>query len=59
MASVAEQPEPVSGNDATIETRDEHRIQISCATQASMCVENPESSLDIPCVLPQLKERNH
>ena len=43
-------------DDATIEEGDE---QISGTQQASMmCVENPEA-LDIPCMLHQLKERDH
>ena len=37
-------------DDATIEEGDEHRRQISGAPMASMmCVENPESSIEIIC----------
>ena len=45
-------------DDATIEEGDEHRRQISGAPMASMmCVENPESSRDIICVVPAEGEK--
>ena len=60
MASAAEQPDPVLGNEideSTVEAGDEHRIQIGGAPLASMSVENHESFRHTICVAPAEGEK--